>query len=78
MFCDKRLENINHNRILKLEDSNARLQRKMLLKENNLVATYSVTPSIKNKILSYKETVQSIIEDDEISFSFFFSFYVLL
>ena len=29
---------------------------------------YRLTPTIRNKILNYKETVQSIIVDDEISF----------
>ena len=56
---------------MKSEGSIARFSGKMHLKGSILVARYSFTPTIINKILNYKETVQSIIVDDEISFSAF-------
>ena len=42
---------------------------KIQLQENIPVATYKLTPTIRNKILNCKETAQAIIADDEISFS---------
>lgn len=44
-------------------------QEKYSFKEGISVATYRFTPTIRNKVLFHKETVQSIIVDDEISFS---------
>ena len=41
------MEQINLNRFPKSKVSNARLPRKIQLQENNPVATYRVTPTIK-------------------------------
>lgn len=44
---------------------------KMQLQENVSVETYRLTPTIKNKNLNYKVTVQPISVDNKISFSSF-------
>ena len=41
---------------------------KIQLQENILVVTCRLTPTIRNKFLNYKKTVQSIIVDDEFHF----------
>ena len=46
MFCDKGIEQINLNTILKFEDSITRLPGKIQLQENIPVATYRLTPTI--------------------------------
>lgn len=56
-------------RILKSKGFNTRLPGKIQLQPIISVTTYSLTPAIRNQILNYKETIQSIILDDEISFS---------
>ena len=63
------MKQTNLNRILKSEVSVARLPRKIQLQENIAVATYNLTPTIRNKILNYKETAEAIILDDGISCS---------
>ena len=58
VFCNKGMEQINLNRILKFKGSVACLAGKIQLQENIFVATYRLTPTVRNKILNYKETVQ--------------------
>ena len=58
IFCDKGMEQINLNRIKKSEFLLHACQDKLRL-----------TPRIIYTILNYKETVQSIIADNEILFS---------
>ena len=69
MLCNKEMEQINLNRIVKSEGSITHLTGKIQLQENIPVASYRHTTTIRNKILNYEETVQSIIVDDKISFS---------
>ena len=56
-------------RILKSKGFNTRLPGKIQLQPIISVTIYSLTPAIRNQILNYKETIRSIILDDEISFS---------
>ena len=56
-------------RILKSEGFNTQLPGKIQLQPIISVTTYSLTPALRNQILNYKETIESIILDDEISFS---------
>ena len=69
MLRNKGIEQIGLNRILKSKGSITRSSRKKQLQEHIPVAKYRLTPTIRNKILNDRETVQSIIVDDEISFS---------
>ena len=41
---------------------------KLKNKDNNLTLTYQLGKTIRNKILNYKETVNSIYGDEDISF----------
>ena len=56
MFCNRGMEKINVNRILKFKSSIARLPGKIKMQENIHVATSRLIPTIENKILNYKET----------------------
>ena len=47
----------------------ASLPTDLQTKENIPVVTYELGQPIRNKILNYKETVNSILVDDEVSFS---------
>ena len=58
VFCNKGMEKINLNKIFKFKGSVACLAGKIQIQENISVATYRVTPTVRNKILNYKETVQ--------------------
>ena len=70
MFCNERREQINVNRILKSEGLLARLPGKIQLQENIPVSVYRLTSIIRNRFLNYNETLQSILVDDKISFSY--------
>ena len=63
------MEQINLNRIVKYDNSIIHLPETIQLQKGIPVATYKLTPTIRNKVLFHNETVQSIIVDNEISFS---------
>ena len=67
MFCNKGMKQINLNSSLESKDSITCFWGKIQLQENIPVTTYR--PTIRNKNLNYKETVQSIIADGKTSFS---------
>lgn len=58
VFCNKGMEQISLNKILKFKGSVACLAVKIQLQENISVATYRLTPTVRNKILNFKETLQ--------------------
>ena len=69
MFCNIKMEQINLNRIWKLDGSIAHLPEKIQLQENIPVATFRLKPIIRNKKnLNYKEAVQLIIEPTKFHF----------
>ena len=57
-FCNNGMEQINLNRIVKYDSFIIRLPGTIQLQKGILVATYRLTPTIRNKVLFHNETVQ--------------------
>ena len=68
-FDNKALESIRLPAILNLPEVVSKLPSDMREKEEIPVVTYSLTNTIRNKILNYKETVESIYVDEDVSFT---------
>jgi len=68
-FCNKGVELIDLNKIFKSKESVDLLPEKLKQPDHLPTVAYKLSPTIRNKILNYKETVQSIKVDDEVSFS---------
>ena len=68
-FDNKAVESIQLSRILNHPDIVSALPEGMRNKEDIPVVTYKLGSTIRNKILNYKETVDSIFVDDEVSFT---------
>ena len=67
-FKNKALENIRLSSIFNLPECVNLLPDKLKSKDENPVIVYKLGSTIRNKILNYKETVESIFIDDEVSF----------
>lgn len=67
-FDNKALESINLSKIFHLPDVVSTLPCDLQSVESIPVVTYRLGPTIRNKILNYKDVVSSIYVDDEISF----------
>ena len=68
-FHNKAIEIIHLPSILKEPAIFSLLPSKIQTEENRPVVTFQLGNTIRNKILNYKETVESIFIDDEVSFS---------
>ena len=68
-FHNKAIDMIHLPSILNLPDVFSLLPNKIQDEENRPVVTFTLGKTIRNKILNYKETVDSIFIDDEVSFS---------
>ena len=67
-FQNKAVEYAKLSEILKKPDIIAQLPRELQNKENRPVITYKLTNTIRNKILNYKDTFNSIYVEDKFSF----------
>ena len=68
VFCNKGMDQLNLNRIFKSNVSIAHLSRKIQVRVNVPLLTCRLTPTIRNNISNYKETVQPVILHDKVSF----------
>ena len=68
VFCNKGMDQLNLNRIFKSNVSIAHLSRKIQVQVNVPLPTCRLTPTIRNNISNYKETVQPVILHDKVSF----------
>ena len=68
-FDNKGVEAIRLPKLLNDPEVTSKLPADMQNKENNPVVTYRLGGTIRNKILNYKDTVNSIYADEEVSFS---------
>jgi len=70
MFDNKAVELINLSRILRHPDTFSLLPNSLQENEENRpMVSYRLGPTIRNKIFNYKDTVNSIRVDEEVSFS---------
>ena len=68
-FCNKGIELINLNKIFKSKQSVDCLPAKLKQPDFVPIVAYKLLPTIRNKILNYKDAVESIKIDGEVSFS---------
>ena len=68
-FDNKIVELVRLSKIIRHPDVVASLPLDLQVKDNIPVVTYTLCEPIRNKILNYQETVDSIYVDDEVSFS---------
>ena len=68
-FQNKAIEHIKLSKILNEPDVISQLPMELQNKENRPIITYKLSSTIRNKIFNYKDTVNSIYFDDEISFA---------
>ena len=68
-FDNKALEAINLSKIFRHQDVISVLPEDLQGDDNIPVVTYKLGGTIRNKILNYKDAVESIYVDDEVSFS---------
>ena len=68
-FDNKALEAINLSKILHFPDVISALPSDLQSEDHIPVVTYKLGGTIRNKILNYKDTVESIYVDDEVSFT---------
>ena len=68
-FCNKAVECIRLSSIFNLPEVIQLLPSELQTKENIPVVTFKLGNTVRNKILNYKETVNSIFADEEVSFS---------
>ena len=68
-FRNKGLEHIRLASIFNLPECVNLLPEKLKCKDNNPVVVYKLGSTIRNKILNYKETVEEIFIEDEVSFT---------
>ena len=68
-FDNKALEAINLSKIFHFPDVISSLPSDLQSEDHIPVVTYKLGGTIRNKILNYKDTVESIYIDDEISFT---------
>ena len=67
-FLNKGLEFIRLSSIIKLPANISHLPEQLQCQENIPVVTYKLGATIRNKILNYKDTVESIYIDEDVSF----------
>ena len=67
-YDNKALEAINLSKILHFPDVISALPSDLQSEDHIPVVTYKLGGTIRNKILNYKDTVESIYVDDEVSF----------